>query len=153
MGGAVTEVLFYHLTRRTLEDALPRLLEVSLERGWRVVVEFASEERRDAVDAHLWTYRDESFLPHGTARDGEAQDQPIFLAVGDANPNRAEVRFLVDRAAPGDLAGYRRIVLMFDGNDPDALAEARGHWKSVKDAGLQPTYWQEDESGRWVKKA
>ena len=64
----MTEVLFYHLQNMPLERVLPPLLEKSLERGWRVVVQTASEERADALDSHLWTYRDDSFLPHGTWR-------------------------------------------------------------------------------------
>ena len=104
----MTEVLFYHLQNMSLENVLPPLLEKSLERGWRVVVQSTSEERADALDAHLWTYRDDSFLPHATWRAGDAQDQPIVLAVEEGNPNRANVRFLVDNAAlPADCGRLR----------------------------------------------
>ena len=99
----MTEVLFYHLQNMSLENVLPPLLEKSLERGWRVVVQSTSQERADALDAHLWTYRDDSFLPHATWRVADAQDQPIVLAVEEGNPNRANVRFLIDNAAlPAD---------------------------------------------------
>ena len=63
----MTEVLFYHLQQQPIERVLSQLLQRSYERGWRVVVQAASEERIDALDAHLWTYRDDTFLPHGTA--------------------------------------------------------------------------------------
>src|ERR1700755_3293717 len=117
----MTEVLFYHLQDMTLESVLPPLLEKSLERGWRVVVQSTSQERADAVDAPLWIYRDESFLPHATWRAGDAQDQPIVLAVEEGNPNRANVRFLVDSAAlPADAGAYDRLVLVFNGGDGDA---------------------------------
>jgi DNA polymerase-3 subunit chi len=150
----MTEVLFYHLQQQSLERVLPNLLERSLERGWRVVVQASSEERVEALDAHLWTYREESFLPHGTWREGDVRDQPIVLTINDDNPNAAGVRFLVDGSpVPADAAGYQRIVLIFDGEDPDALAAARGHWSSAKAQGFDVTYWQTDESGRWVKKA
>src|ERR1700749_4518134 len=105
----MTEVLFYHLQNMSLESVLPSLLEKSLERGWRVVVQATSQERAEALDAHLWTYRDDSFLPHATWSGGDAQDQPIVLAVADANPNGASVRFLVDNAAlPQDSDSYAR---------------------------------------------
>src|SRR5262249_17876149 len=111
-GAHVTEVLFYHLQNMSLESVLPPLLEKSLERGWRGVVASTSEERADALDAHLWTYRDDSFLPHATWRAGDAQDQPIVLAVEEGNPNRANVRFLIDNAAlPADSGSYERMVL------------------------------------------
>jgi len=157
----MTEVLFYHLQNMSLENVLPPLLEKSLERGWRVVVQSTSPERAEALDAHLWTYRDDSFLPHGTWRAGdagragagEAQDQPIVLAVEEGNPNRANVRFLIDNAAlPADADTYDRMVLVFNGDDGDALAAARGTWTDCKARGFEVTYWQTDERGRWQRR-
>jgi DNA polymerase-3 subunit chi len=150
----MTEILFYHLQNRPLEQVLPALLEKSLERGWRVVVQGASDERIEALDAHLWTYREDSFLPHGTFRDSETAAQPILLTVKDDNPNGATVRFLIDGAAmPKDAATYQRLVLMFDGGDADAVAAARERWREVKAAGFDATYWQPDENGSWQRKA
>jgi DNA polymerase-3 subunit chi len=155
----MTEVLFYHLQDMTLESVLPPLLEKSLERGWRVVVQSTSQERAEALDAHLWTYRDDSFLPHAIwhagegARAGDAQDQPIVLAVEEGNPNRANVRFLVDSAAlPTDTSTYDRVVLVFNGDDSEALAAARGAWTDCKTRGFEVTYWQADERGRWQRR-
>ena len=123
----MTEVLFYHLQDMLLENVLPPLLEKSLERGWRVVVQSTSEERADALDAHLWTYRDDLSLPHATWRAADAQDQPIVLAVEEGNPNRANVRFLIDNAAlPADCEAYDRLVLVFNGDDDGALGARAG---------------------------
>ena len=150
----MTEVLFYHLQRQPIERVLPSLLQRSVERGWRVVVQASSEERVDALDAHLWTYRDDSFLPHGTARDADAAAQPVLLTTADSNPNGAAVRFLIDGApVPADAESYDRIVLLFDGEDEDAVASARERWNEAKSKGFDVTYWQPDEQGRWVKKA
>ena len=150
----MTEILFYHLQHQPLERVLPTLLEKSLERGWRVVVQTASEERAEALDAHLWTFRDDSFLPHGTWREGEAPEQPILLTLHDDNPNGARVRFLIDGAPlPADVAAYERIVLIFNGEDPDAVDAARARWSEAKQNGFAVTYWQPDERGRWQRKA
>ncbi|HUL88290.1 MAG TPA: DNA polymerase III subunit chi [Pseudolabrys sp.] len=150
----MTEVLFYHLQGQKLEGVLPALLEKSLERGWKVVVQGSSEERIEALDAHLWTYRDDGFLPHGTWREAEAAQQPVLLTLNDGNPNAATVRFLIDGASmPADPQNYQRIVLLFDGEDEDAVMAARTQWSAVKDRGLEATYWQTDEQGRWAKKA
>jgi DNA polymerase III subunit chi len=150
----VTEVLFYHLHRQPLERVLPTLLEKSLERGWRVVVQSSSEERVEALDAHLWTFTDDSFLPHGTWRDAEAREQPVLLTVNDDNPNGATVRFLIDGAGiPADAAAYTRIVLLFDGDDADAVDAARTRWSEAKAQRFDVTYWQPDEQGRWQRKA
>lgn len=149
----MTEVLFYHLQNRTLEAVLPPLLEKSLQRGWRVVVQAASEERVDALDSHLWTWRDDSFLPHGTWRDRDAHEQPVVLAVNEDNPNRSNVRFLVDGATlPADSGGYERLVMIFNGDDEDAVAAARATWRASKAQGFEVTYWQADERGGWQRR-
>ena len=150
----MTELLFYHLHNQPLERVLPSLLEKSLDRGWRVVVQCASEERVEALDAHLWTFRDDSFLPHGTFREPTATDQPVLLTVANHNPNHATVRFLIDRAPlPEDATSYDRVVLLFDGADPEAVAEARSRWQLAKASGFVVTYWQADEDGRWQRRA
>lgn len=151
----MTEVLFYHLIDLRLDRVLPTLLERSLERGWRVVVQAGSEERVDAIDNHLWTFRDDSFLPHGTYKDnGTAAEQPVLITIHGDNPNQANVRFLIDGASlPPDAGAYQRIVLIFDGADDDAVAAAREHWKTGKSLGFDLTYWQPDEQGRWQRKA
>jgi len=150
----MTEVRFYHLIEQRLERVLPQLLEVSLHRGWRVVVQTESDERVDALDAHLWTYRDDSFLPHGTAGSPDASDQPVLLTADERNPNNANVRFLIDGAPlPEDAANYDRLVLIFDGNDDDAVAVARERWSQAKARSFDASYWQPDENGRWIQKA
>jgi DNA polymerase-3 subunit chi len=147
-------MLFYHLQRQPLDRVLPALLARSLERGWRVIVQAASEERIEALDAHLWTFSDDGFLPHGTFRDAQAPEQPVLLTVNDDNPNGASVRFLIDGVpVPADAAAYQRIVLLFDGEDPDAVEAARVRWQAAKSSGFEVTYWQPDDEGRWQRKA
>ncbi|WP_274424187.1 DNA polymerase III subunit chi [Chelativorans sp. YIM 93263] len=147
------EALFYHLTESTLEDALPPLVEKSLERGWKVCIQTTDEERRDALDARLWTYRDDGFLPHGTDREPNAAEQPVLLTTGTESVNRATIRFLVDGAVPGEMEGYTRAVFLFDGHDTVQLESAREQWKSMKAAGHDVTYWQQGPDRRWQKKA
>jgi DNA polymerase III subunit chi len=150
----MTEIFFYQLKGQTLDQVLPPLIARSLERGWRVVVQASSDERVEALDAHLWTWRDDAFLPHATWRDPDPAQQPVLLTVNEANPNGAAVRFLVEGAElPADVAGYERLVLVFDGDDPDALEAARLHWTKAKNAGLNVTYWRTDENGRWQRQA
>ena len=148
-----TEVYFYHLERRTLDDVLPTLLERSLERGWRAAVQAASEERVQALDTLLWTYGNGSFLPHGTARDGRTSAQPVYLTAGDDNPNAAHVRFLVDGATLADASPYVRVAYVFDGRDRDAVARARKAWREAKAQGHAVSYFQQDANGRWLEQA
>ena len=149
----MAEALFYHLTESRLEDALPGLVERSLQRGWRAVVQTGSEERRDALDAHFWTFSDESFLAHGTGSRPNVEHQPVLLTTGAGNANGASIRFFVDGAEPATLEGYERIVFLFDGHDESQLAAAREQWKSAKAAGHAATYWQQTPDRRWERKA
>lgn len=150
----MTDILFYHLQNQPLEAVLPSLVEKSRERGWQAAIQAASEERLQALDDHLWTFRDDSFLPHGTDRDPDAASQPVVLTLREANPNAAAIRFLVEGADfPPDAGAYERICVLFDGTDQDALLRAREQWKAAKAAGHSVAYWQQDEAGRWQKKA
>lgn len=152
----MTEVWFYHLTRQPLERVLPALLEKTLQRGWRAVVQSGSEERIAALDDLLWTYSDLSFLAHGTARDGDVEMMPVFLTAEASNPNGAQARFMVDGADVSAIAAdgaYERVLILFDGNDDEQLMAARANWKQLKDAGLAVSYWQQSEAGGWDKKA
>jgi DNA polymerase-3 subunit chi len=149
----MTEVRFYHLEHQRLDDVLPRMLQVTLERGGRAVVQAGSEERVEHLVNVLWTFDDESFLPHGSKADGTPDLQPIWLTTDDENPNSANVRFFVDGAAVGDVSGLERAVVIFDGADEAALAKAREDWKRLKAAGHAISYWQQDGDRRWVDKA
>lgn len=149
----MTGVRFYHLTRTSLDQALPQMLEKTLERGQRAVVRASSEARVEALSARLWTFHDRGFLPHGTPKDGRAERQPVWLTVEDEAPNGAEVLFLTDGATSEKVADYALCVLLFDGRDEEALAQARTQWKAFKDAGHDVTYWQQDDTGRWSQKA
>jgi len=149
----MTEIRFYHLQRTGLEAALPAMLERTLERGQRAVVMAGSEERVEHLVGKLWTYRENSFLPHGSVRDGHAEAQPVWLTVKDENPNDAQVLFLTDGAVSARVGDYERCAELFDGNDPAAVAAARERWKGYKAAGHQVLYFQQNSDGRWEEKA
>ena len=149
----MSEILFYHLERRGLDDVLPGLIEKTLERGWRALIRVDSAERADAIDTRLWTYSD-GFLPHAQAGDGDPARQPVLITVEEGNPNNANVLFLVGGAAPPAWDGataFTRIVLIFDGRDPAAVETARAAWKDAKAAGHDVTYWKESPTGKWEK--
>ncbi|HEY8008592.1 MAG TPA: DNA polymerase III subunit chi [Methylocella sp.] len=151
----MTEIWFYHLQKQPLEKALPQLLEKSLEKGWRAVVQARSDERLDALDAWLWTYSDASFLAHGRASGGDAEMQPVYLTTGLENPNGAALRIFVEGAEMGPAlvgASYARAISIFDGTNEDELVLARAQWKELKERGFPATYWQQGENGRWEKK-
>lgn len=148
----MAEALFYHLTAQRLEKALPGLVEKTLERGQRAVIRAGNPERIEALDLLLWTYRDDSFLPHGTSGTASPQRQPVFLTATDDMPNTPDVLFLVDMADTADFGGVARTVVMFDESDDAAKDFARGQWLRAKDQ-VSATYWKQDPDGRWIKAA
>lgn len=150
MTSVAGEVWFYHLERTSLEQVLPDLLEKTLARGWRALVCCADPAQRAKLDAWLWTFSDESFLPHGVAGEAAAERQPILLTGGEDNLNAAQVLFVLDEA-PADMTGYARCILIFDGRDDAALARARGYWKTYKAEGLDIAYWKQGETRGWER--
>jgi DNA polymerase III subunit chi len=154
----MTEVLFYHLERRTLEDVLPGLVERTLERNWRALIRCESADRAVALDNLLWTYDEQSFLPHAQSGDGDSSRQPVLVSAEEVNANGANVLFIVGGAAPPDWNGelvqsFSRIVVLFDNRDPEALAAARRNWPAARAAQHDVTYWKQSAVGKWEKQA
>lgn len=153
----MTEILFYHLEKRSLEDVLPGLIERTLLRGWRALIRAESGDRAQAIDNLLWTWSEESFVPHAQLGDGAAAAQPVLITVEEGNANRAKVLFLVGNAMPqsleSDLTAFERIVVLFDGRDESALAAVRRAWSETKAAGHETAYWRQSASGKWEKQA
>ncbi len=145
----MAEIRFYQLKTTTLERALPQILEKILARGERAVVVAGSSERVEALNAALWTYNDHSFLPHGSARDGFAEDQPIWLTTLEENPNQAKVLVLTDGAVAETIDRWPMVLEIFDGNDEATIAAARARWKGFREAGHALAYWRQDERGKW----
>lgn len=143
----MTEIRFYHLTRTSLEQALPEMLEKTLERGLRAVVMTGSAERVEALTQQLWLHPANGFLPHGNAKDGNPDAQPVWLTASEENPNAAQYLFLTDGATATDLSSYQRVCELFDGNDETAVAAARARWKTYKADGHEISYWQQGERG------
>ncbi len=148
----MAEIAFYHLTRSPLERALPKLLEKTLAAGKRAVVMAGSAERVEHLNAALWSYDSASWLPHGSAKDGRPDDQPVWLTEMDENPSEAQFLFLTDGASCANLGAYERCFELFDGTREDSVQTARERWKAYKDAGHTLTYWQQTENGGWQKK-
>ena len=150
----MTDILFYHLERQPLEKVIPSLLEKTLERGWRAVIRAKSAEKVQLLDESLWAYSEESFLPHAVMAEPNADIEPIIITTTTDEPNRPDILFLVEGAEfPESVSAYQRVVLLFDGNDDLALSDARKAWKEVRNRGLESTYWQQSDSGRWEKMA
>lgn len=154
------EIGFYHLTRSALENALPRLLEIVLARGHKVIIVTGSEARMTRLNEVLWTYEQRSWLPHGLCQDDHAARQPILITdqqdditSGDGPPNGADVLVALDGVTLSEYGMFKRLLDMFDGGDEAAVAAARKRWKYYRDAGETVSYWRQTDQGSWEKQA
>ena len=147
----MAEVWFYHLERTSLDQALPELLEKTLAKGWRAVVRSGSRDRVEHLDGWLWSWRDDSFLPHGLDDEPQAARQPVVLTTGPGNPNGAQALFLIDGAEAGPLDGYERCVVLVDDADEAAKASARGQFAALRREGSAVSYWKQTARGGWEK--
>lgn len=150
----MSQIDFYHLQKQNLEQVLPKLVEKAYATSKHIKIKVGNDARVEFINATLWTYDDESFLPHGTKKDGFAKDQPVWISSEDDNPNQAEMLFLVDGADidTGQVEQFTRIFNIFDGNDDKALQQARNFWKTISTLGIEKNYFQQDENGHWNKK-
>lgn len=148
-----TEIWFYHLERSTLQQVLPGLLEKTLERGWKALIKVAHPNRIDEIDQHLWTWRDDSFLPHGREDEPHAERQPVLVGESGENRNGAQALFIIDGAELGPTEGFARCFIIFDGRDDRAVQAERERWKALKGQGANLAYWKQSAEGRWEKAA
>lgn len=148
----MTDIRFYHMITKRLEQALPELLSKAITVHPRIVVKAGSRERIETLDSLLWAFEPSSFLPHGYIRDGNEAEQPVWLTTEDDNPNGAQMIVLTDGATSPHVGDYALCCELFDGNDEEAVAAARARWSAYKAQGHDLTYFQQDEQGRWIKK-
>ncbi len=147
----MTEIRFYHLTRKSLEAALPELLSKAYGRGSRTVVRTSSTQQTEQINDLLWKYHPNSFLPHGSRSDGNAEMQPVWITEEEDNPNNAEMLFIIGTASDINIDSYNLVCFLFDGHDEEAVAASRRRWITYKESGHDLAYWQQTDKG-WEKK-
>jgi DNA polymerase-3 subunit chi len=147
-----TEIRFYHLERTGQDQVLPGLISKALENGHRILVKTSGDKETERLNEHLWVYDPNSFMPHGTKKEGHAEKQPVFLTANDENPNNADVLILTNGTESAMHANFKLCCEMLDGRNEDAVSAARARWKKYKDKGFAITYWQQGEKG-WEKKS
>ncbi len=148
----MTEIRFYHLQTKTLEQALPELLAKGVSTGRRIVVRLSDKNATESLNDLLWVYKQDSFLPHGSAKDGHADLQPVWLTPDNDNPNGADMLVLTKDCQQDEIGAYALCCDIFDGNDEQAVTAARQRWKHFQDQGHSLTYWQQTDKG-WEKKS
>lgn len=148
----MTDIRFYHMEKSSLEQTLPALVSKALSQGHRIVIKTPNNAAAETLNTHLWAYNPDSFIPHGTVKDGHASLQPVFLTDIDENPNNADVLILTGGTKSEKTADFKLCCEMLNGTNPEEVQNARSRWKTYKDEGFEVTYWQQGQNG-WEKKA
>lgn len=148
----MSEVFFYHLTKTTLEIALPKILERALSEKWSIEIRTSANTNLDEISNAIWRGPEESFLPHCLEDHEDLQDYPIVLCKSPLKDWR-DCLIVVDQAdlKENEVKNYKRICLIFDAKIEAELSKARKSWKKLSEEGINTAYWAEDK-GRWVKK-
>jgi DNA polymerase-3 subunit chi len=148
----MSEVFFYHMTRQPLEVTLPMLLGKALGVGWKIAIQGTSADRLSWLDDKLW--QGDGFLPHGLSGGEFDGDQPVLITGQQTYANSPDCVMSIDGAdlETAAISKLKRVMILFDGNDVDAVSHARTQWKSITQANISAKYWSQ-ESGRWEMKA
>ena len=144
---------FFHLETTPLKGALPELLEKTREKGWTALVCFRDASVCKDMDDYLWTYKDDSFLPHGPDDKPLAEHHPIRLTHTAKSAGGTDAVFLTDGVELDNYDGVKRCVTLIDGRSESAVTRARGQWRKAKEGNAVLSYWQQNEHGKWEKKA
>jgi DNA polymerase-3 subunit chi len=144
--------VFYHLTRRGLDDLVMSLLARAAGQGMKVFLRCPDKGLLDHLDAKLWLEPEDGFLPHGLQGGAQDAQQPVLMGQGEIT-NDAKGLMLLGGAMVSreEVAGLDRVWLLFDGADEAAVQAARGQWTLLTGWGMAAQYWA-DETGSWVKK-
>ena len=149
----MADVRFYHLEKQSLDQVLPKLVGKALENNHRIVIQVANDTQAEHINTHLWTFDPDSFIPHGTSKDGHEKNQPVWITSNEENPNDADVLILTSASEDRGLEGFALICDIIDGRNDEAVSAARTRWKTYKESGHDVTYWQQSATGGWDKKA
>lgn len=145
---AAAEWWFYHIEQGSVDASIGPLLEKCLERRWRVVVA-GRQETLDRLDRALWTWRDDSFLPHGCSGRNEGE-HPVLLSTQAQPANGATVAVLLD-GTDADPGLFERVMVLFDGSEESTRAKARQQYRAARESGAPARYFQQDGAG-WSEK-
>jgi len=129
----MTRVDFYLASAGTPRDALAcRLAETAYRHGHQVLL-WVPEGQLAAWDTLLWTFSDNSFVPHGRA---DTHDEPVLIGTREIANNDVLIPLVAD--PPLSLAGFARILEAVGDSDAEK-EQSRARFRYYRQQGLSPT--------------
>jgi len=135
----VTQQVDFYTTTDTRPDAAPRLLckviEKAYKQGLRVYVHAPSPRQSRYFDQLLWSFRENSFVPHQRSDDGQPLSAPVCIGYGEVQRGEAEVLANLSPELPPSLQGFARVVDVAGAAEP-GLSEGRRRYRAYLDRQL-----------------
>ncbi len=119
-----------------------KLVETAFNRGHKVFVATADEEKSRELDRWLWTYSWSSFIPHAI-QSGETEDLDKYpVLIGHSPPVGAQTDVLLTTLdeVPDFAAQFDRIVDPVDAGTSEAQLATRREQQYRDLIGLEPVY-------------
>ena len=131
----MTRISFY-ISRNSETNSrlsiLFRLVEKAYFKGHHIFIATDNENETKRIDAELWSFKTNRFIPHGFVGTREGK----IIGIGcDQDPDEhSGVLINLQKTIPPFFSRFERLIEIVESNDED-LARGRANWTFYKDRG------------------
>lgn len=132
------QIDFYILPSPAIEARLDfacKLTEKAWRLGHRVYLHCSDAAQRDDLDARLWRFKGESFVPHGDAENDNLA--PVVLGLGDDPGKHQDLLINLDLHIPAFFTQFARVAEVVI-EDPAVRQAARTSFRAYREQGYAP---------------
>ncbi len=108
-----------------------RLLEKAYQRGHRVFVHCENQTDAEHLDECLWTFKDESFIPHHLQGEGPIPAPPVQIGHGPEPHGFNDILLNLSSTIPPFYSRFRRVIEIVSEN-PAAKEISRNHYREYR---------------------
>jgi DNA polymerase-3 subunit chi len=133
----MTQVDFYILDEDTGENRQHyacRLTDKAYRQGRKVYIHTNSPGETQILDRLLWTFRDQSFVPHGISGSADLETTPVII--GDQEPPQQADDVLINLSplVPSFFSRFQRVAEIVDQQE-EVKRSSREHYQFYRDRG------------------
>jgi DNA polymerase-3 subunit chi len=119
-------------------DLICRLAEKAYKNKHRIYIHANNQTEAYQLDELLWTYREDSFLPHNLVGEGPNLAPPIQIGFKEKPENHRDILLNLHQAVPEFYSHFTRVLELVP-NDDESQAIAREHYRFYRAAGYDIT--------------
>ena len=146
----MSEIFFYKLKNSSSEIFLASLIEKSIENKWNSVVLLDNIERMEEINDFLWSYKDTSFLPHGSQNDKNSELHRVYLTCEEENPNDSDVIFSIDGLLIKNINSWQRCIYIFNEQNLKVVDQLNFYKKSIDQSQHFIKSFEQNTNGKWI---